>query len=348
MKTHTKVLGVLVVTLGMFAVAGVIAAAPADTLQPAHTITYSEEVIVNNTFKANSAYIGSTVAGVGGVTFFNGSIVNNSVDEDGESTIPVTFADNVRIDGEIYRTEVGGENPIKLADTIRPQTNNTYDLGTSVYNFKDGYFAGTVSAGTVSAGNIYTKTEVDALVATGGHDHVGETWSGSVTSGTAPSVLTLANTGSGSGLVAASSGNAVGIAGGASGTSAAVYGVNTSSGPGVSGISTSGYGVYASSTSGTSLYVDGKVGMNAAANKAVGTGTITAGDQNVVISNTTVTANSIILLTIGHADSAAGVINQASGIRVSDVSAGASFTVATLNGIAQGDNDIPFSYLIIN
>ncbi|MBU1178549.1 hypothetical protein KJ903_05055, partial [Patescibacteria group bacterium] len=65
-----------------------------------------------------------------------------------------------RIDGEIYRTEVGGDNPLKLADTIRPQTNNTYDLGTSTYNFKNGYFAGTVATSGLTGTGIVTSTNI--------------------------------------------------------------------------------------------------------------------------------------------------------------------------------------------
>lgn len=91
--------------------------------------------------------------GVGGVTFFNGTIVNQTVTDEG-GDIPVTFGDNVRIDGEIYRSEVGGDYPIKVADTIMPTTNNTYSLGTSDHQFKDGYFSGDLAVG-------------DALSATG-------------------------------------------------------------------------------------------------------------------------------------------------------------------------------------
>ena len=161
-----KKLGILIVVFGLFALVGVASASQADTLQPASVITYNEEVVVNNTLRADSAYIGSTAAGVGGVTFFNGTIVNNSVDSDGASTIPVTFGDDVRIDGEIYRTEVGGDDPIKLADTIRPQTDDTYDLGTSAYKFKDAYFSGTVNATALSTGTLALTGALTGTTAT--------------------------------------------------------------------------------------------------------------------------------------------------------------------------------------
>lgn len=144
---------------------------PAELNSPANAVTYNEEVTINNTLRANSAYIGSTAAGVGGVTFFNGTIINTAVDEDGDSTIPVTFGDDVRIDGQIFRAEVGGNNPLKLADSIRPQTSNAYSLGSSTFQFKDAYFAGTVTVadlagtGVIDSGNIVDGTIVAADLA---------------------------------------------------------------------------------------------------------------------------------------------------------------------------------------
>ena len=121
MPTPIKYLGATILSLSIFALAGVASASPADTLQPASIITYNEEVVVNNTLKANSAYIGSVEAGVGGVTFFNGTMINNSVDDDGESTIPLTLGDDVRIDGRVYRgatagTSVGDSMPFIIND----------------------------------------------------------------------------------------------------------------------------------------------------------------------------------------------------------------------------------------
>ena len=152
MKTSMKLLGVSVLSLGFFlsVVVAASAASPVETLQPASTITYNEEVIINDTLRVDSAYIGSTAAGVGGVTFFNGTMINASVDEDGNNTIPLTFGDDVRIDGEIYRTESGGDNPLKIADSLRPQTDNLYSLGEDNYRWSrvyagDGFF-GTLTA----------------------------------------------------------------------------------------------------------------------------------------------------------------------------------------------------------
>lgn len=45
--------------------------------------------------------------GVGGVTYFNGSIINNTKNSKGADN-PVTLADNVRIDGKVYRGATQG------------------------------------------------------------------------------------------------------------------------------------------------------------------------------------------------------------------------------------------------
>ncbi|NQV12721.1 MAG: hypothetical protein HQ530_00260 [Parcubacteria group bacterium] len=167
MKIIIKILGAFIAACGLLAVAGVAVASTADTLQPASIIAYTEPVTISETLTVakpgyfrQGVHIGSTEADVGGVTYFNGTIVNAALDSSGDSTIPVTFGDDVRIDGEIFRTEVGGDNPVKLADTIIPAANNTYDLGTSSNKWKDGYFAGTVTAGGLSGSGIVSTSNI--------------------------------------------------------------------------------------------------------------------------------------------------------------------------------------------
>ncbi|MFH2105086.1 MAG: hypothetical protein ABII72_02515 [Parcubacteria group bacterium] len=196
--TTSKLFTALFIVAGLLMVAGVASASPADTLQPAspasqpaNTITYNEEVIVNDTIRVNSAYVGSTEAGVGGVTFFNGTIVNDAVDEDGASVIPVTFGDDVRIDGEIYRTEKGGDDPIKVTDTIMPTANNTYSLGTSGSRFKNGYLSGSLTAASVAASGAVTAGSITSsgLVTAGSVTASGAVTAGSiVTAGTVDGV----------------------------------------------------------------------------------------------------------------------------------------------------------------
>jgi len=162
------------------ALVGIASASTVDTLQPASTITYNEEVVVNDTIRVDSAYIGKQ--DVGGVTFFNGTIVNSTTTDGVDN--PVTFGDDVRIDGEIYRTQKG-DDPLKISDTVIPTMDNTNDLGSSANQWKDGYFAGTLNigalggTGVVSGANITDGTitgddisssadlSVDAITATG-------------------------------------------------------------------------------------------------------------------------------------------------------------------------------------
>ncbi len=136
------------------------AANSADTLQPASTITYSEKLQVNGDLEATGTisfpagvHIGAT-DGTGGVTYFNGTIINDS-----EGSVPVTFGDDVRIDGAIYRTEVGGDNSLKVSDSIIPTVDDAYSLGSSSYQFDNAYFGGNVVAGgNVTAGGDVTVT----------------------------------------------------------------------------------------------------------------------------------------------------------------------------------------------
>jgi len=68
-------------------------------------------IFVSAQYVSASQYIDDTLfvhglvvgrQGYGGVTEFNGSIVNNTTNENGEGN-PVTFGDDVRVDGRIYR-----------------------------------------------------------------------------------------------------------------------------------------------------------------------------------------------------------------------------------------------------
>ena len=166
-----KKLGILITVFGLFILVGVASASTTDILQPAQTITYNEELVVNNTLKVNSAHIGSTAAGVGGVTFFNGTMINNSVDTNGQSTIPLTLGDDVRIDGEIYRTEVGGDNPLKISDSLRPQRDNHYALGEEDYQWTkmyagEGYLSSLVLTGALTGTNATLTGVLTAATAT--------------------------------------------------------------------------------------------------------------------------------------------------------------------------------------
>ncbi|NQU99423.1 MAG: hypothetical protein HQ538_01685 [Parcubacteria group bacterium] len=70
--------------------------------------------------------------GVGGVTFFNGTIVNETTDENG-GNLAVTFGDTVRIDDYIYRNAPGAadEMPVLIGDGLSPALDDSNALGES-------------------------------------------------------------------------------------------------------------------------------------------------------------------------------------------------------------------------
>jgi len=176
------VLSVVFVSLLFLAAAPAVFASSADTLQPASsdslpagrqggpasTITYNEDLTVNNTVRVNSIHVGQE--GTGGVTYFNGSVLNAG------ATTPFTIADDVRIDGGIWRGASKGTSddmPLKIYDTMAPGLNNANDLGSASLKWKDLYLAGTVTTsglqgtGIVSSGNIADGTVATADIADG-------------------------------------------------------------------------------------------------------------------------------------------------------------------------------------
>ncbi|NQV00276.1 MAG: hypothetical protein HQ538_06070 [Parcubacteria group bacterium] len=101
MKILLKSLAVmLIITASSFMVTTFVFASSAKILQPASDITYNETVIVP------SIKVGSQ--GVGGVTFFNGTIINITTDVDTGTEQPVTFGDDIRVDGRVWRGENAG------------------------------------------------------------------------------------------------------------------------------------------------------------------------------------------------------------------------------------------------
>ncbi len=141
--------------LGIFALVDLASASPATDLQPAQTITYNEDLTVNGTARFDSAYIGKTT-GEGGVTFFNGTMINNSA-----GSVPLTMGDDLRVDGMIWRGPSKGtadDMPLKIADTLMPALNNVNDIGTEDNQWKDAYFAGEVTVGNLlGTGVIHTN-----------------------------------------------------------------------------------------------------------------------------------------------------------------------------------------------
>ncbi|MFC1617729.1 hypothetical protein ACFL2B_00435 [Patescibacteria group bacterium] len=92
--------------------------------------------------------------GVGGVTFFNGSIVNATTDDAGNDN-PVTFGDNVRIDGMLTRGP-DADKPVWIGSGLKVD-GGIEGIGVSdVDGLQDDL------DGKAGSSDAYTKTESDA------------------------------------------------------------------------------------------------------------------------------------------------------------------------------------------
>lgn len=84
--------------------------------------------------KVNSLTVGDQ--GAGGVTFFNGTLINATTDANGKGN-PVTIGDDVRVDGVLFNGATG--KPVRVQDDLKV-------------------------TGDVTAHNLYSKTQTDALL----------------------------------------------------------------------------------------------------------------------------------------------------------------------------------------
>jgi len=109
MKNLTKLLCPLFIVFGLFITLGSVSAQNnTETLQPAEATAYFEPVWIGGPGSYLSV---NTSSYFNGVSHINGSIIN-----DGDA---VTISDHLRVDGSIYRVEVGGEHPVSIADDVR-------------------------------------------------------------------------------------------------------------------------------------------------------------------------------------------------------------------------------------
>jgi len=153
-----KPLTLTISILGILALTSITSASTADVLQPAQTIIYDEDLTVNGTGRFDSIYIGKTT-GEGGVTFFNGTMINNS-----EGSIPLTMGDDLRVDGMIWRGPSKGTSddmPLKIADTLMPALDNVNDIGTSDNQWKDAYFKGNITVGNLLGSGTVDYSNLD-------------------------------------------------------------------------------------------------------------------------------------------------------------------------------------------
>ncbi len=101
-----------------------------------------------------------------GRALMNGTIVNTTTKNGANN--PVTIGDNLRIDGNIFRTEIGGTNPLKIADTLRPTTDAVYSLGESTNRFLNLYLSGSlIGTGVVGSDAIVDNAITSAKIADG-------------------------------------------------------------------------------------------------------------------------------------------------------------------------------------
>lgn len=95
---------------------------------------------LDGTLKTDSIRIGQQ--GTGGVTFFNGTIINETTSEGADN--PITFGDNVRIDGRVYRGATAG-----TGDSMPFIVNDNMEV------------AGTLTVGGLSGADIVGTTNIE-------------------------------------------------------------------------------------------------------------------------------------------------------------------------------------------
>jgi len=104
--------------------------------------------VINDALQVNSLKVGQQ--GEGGVTYFNGTIINETTG-DNDANNPVTFGDNVRVDGRVYRGATAG-----TSDSLPFLINDNVEVAGSVTS--NTLTAGTVTATSLSTGSINLTT----------------------------------------------------------------------------------------------------------------------------------------------------------------------------------------------
>ncbi len=147
--SKTKIFGVVLFSLVLlFTFSLAQAATDAEELQPAAPGEATKIGDLGHYFDEYSSYLQLDTAlhssetmhlpdvhiggqGVGGVTFFNGTIVNETTDPETGADQPVTFGDKVRIDDYIYRNDPGAVDkmPVLIGDGLSPALDAANSLG---------------------------------------------------------------------------------------------------------------------------------------------------------------------------------------------------------------------------
>ncbi|XOU94324.1 MAG: hypothetical protein ACNFW9_05795 [Candidatus Kerfeldbacteria bacterium] len=144
-----KLLTLVVVVASIALTAGIVNAATSHNV----TSQFGPEgdiFQVDGTMKMRSTMIGEQ--GVGGVTYFNGSIINTTTNAGVDN--PVTFGDNVRIDGRVFRGATAG-----TADSMPFIVNDNMEVTGSLT------VASLLGTGIVTSDNITDATIATADIA---------------------------------------------------------------------------------------------------------------------------------------------------------------------------------------
>ena len=146
-KLKKSTISIICITIAAFLfTAGIVYAATTRNITSTLGGVSGDHFDVDGTMIVNSLKVGAQ--GVGGVTFFNGTIVNNTTDTDGGDN-PVTFGDNVRIDGRVFRGEQAG-----IGDTMPVLVNDNLEVAGYLTVNGNSFFNGTiVNNSTDVAGN---------------------------------------------------------------------------------------------------------------------------------------------------------------------------------------------------
>jgi len=102
----------------------------------------------------------------GGVTFFNGTIINETTG-DNDADNPVTFGDNVRIDGRVYRGATAGTSD-SMPFIVNDNMEVTGTLGvTGAFTAGDITATGFTGSGIVSSDNLADNAVTSAKITDG-------------------------------------------------------------------------------------------------------------------------------------------------------------------------------------
>lgn len=154
--------GIAVASVALFVTVGVVWAASLHDITARLGGQTGDYFDLNGSLLTDSLKVGSQ--GVGGVTFFNGTIINNTTDTDNNDQ-PVTFGDNVRIDGALYRGATAGpgdDMAFKLNDDVRVYGNLTVDP-TRTITVTDVTFVGLSTADLSDVASIAMLSEGEVI-----------------------------------------------------------------------------------------------------------------------------------------------------------------------------------------